>query len=246
MPADTAATVVAQAALAAGHALLTLSAPAVARLATAGQFAMLRCSDGWDPYLRRPLPFLRLGGETVSFLFSPGDPGLAWLARRRLGDAVSLAGPFGRGFALHPATRRLLLVAAGEPLAPLLAFAGQALDAHISVSLAARATQVAGLASIIPEAVEVASIPAEAEGEPWGTIAALLPWADQVAAAGPADALRHLAHLGRAPRPGLVQCYADAPIACGLGWCGSCLTELRRGSRRACTSGPVFDLTELV
>ncbi len=242
-PIEVTGTIVAQAALPGGRILLTVSAAALARLAAPGQFAMLRCADGWDPYLRRALPFSRLDGETVSFLFAPADPGLVWLARRHLGDPVSIIGPLGRGFDLQPATRRLLLIALGEPIAPLLALASRALQAQVSVSLLAGVTVVEGLASIIPEAVELATAPTAGI---CGPAADLLPWADQVAAAGPAAEMQCLAHLGRTPRPGFVLCYLERHIACGLGWCGACLTEVRRGARRACSSGPVFDLTELV
>lgn len=234
--------VLALAGLPGGRCLLTVGAPNVARLAGPGQFAMLRCADGLDPYLRRPLPFLRAGDESVSFLFTTEEPGLAWLARRRLGDSISLIGPLGRGFDLQPGTRRLLLLAAGEPLAPLLALAGRALAAGASVSLAATEALASGLAPIIPEAVELALANTDLRELARG----LLPWADQAAAAGPVGELQRLAQLPIALRPGLVQCYVQAAIACGLGWCGGCLTGLRRVQRRACTAGPVFDLTDLI
>lgn len=246
MPAgETAGTVVAQATLPGGRHLLAVAAPEIARLAAPGQFAMLRAADGLDPYLRRALPFARMSADALWFLFTPDEPGLAWLGRRRLGDQVSLLGPLGHGFDLLPGTRHLLLVAAGEPVAPLLALADRALAAQVSVTLAASETFLGAWASIMPEALELAPAP---DGHPqalWDVVAGLLPWADQVAAAGAADELRHLAHLGRPARPGRVQCYVRAPIACGLGWCGSCVTGLRRGPRRACTGGPVFDLVDL-
>lgn len=238
-------TVIAQAALPGGRRLLAVSAPGVARLAGPGQFAMLRAADGLDPYLRRALPFARVSGDALWFLFVPDEPGLAWLARRPLGDPVNLLGPLGGGFDLLPGTRHLLLVAAGEPVAPLLALADRALAAQMSVTLAASETFLGAWASIMPEALELAAAPAGHEQALWDVVAGLLPWADQVAAAGAADELRPLSHLGRPARLGRVQCYVRAPIACGLGWCGSCLTELRRGPRRACTGGPVFDLIDL-
>jgi len=243
MPAvEAAGTVVAQATLPGGRHLLAVSVPEVARVAAAGQFAMLRAGDGLDPYLRRALPFAHISGEVVSFLFAADDPGLAWLARRRLGDPVGLLGPLGRGFELGRGIRHLLLVAAGEPVAPLLALAGQALARQVSVNLAGSETLLAPLVSIIPEAVEWAPAPA---GTSWEPPAELLLWADLVAASGPPDELRRLLAAGRGFGAGRVQCYVPAPIACGLGWCGACLTELRRGPRRACTGGPVFDLTDL-
>ena len=98
-------------------------------------------------------------------------------------------------------------------------------------------------AAIVPEAVEVI---VEGPDLPWDRLGALLRWADQAAVAGLEADLRRLAGLSEGLRPGRVQCYAGAHLACGLGWCGSCLIEARRGPRRACTSGPVFDLTELI
>jgi len=243
MPAlEMAGTVVGQATVAGGRQLLVVSAPEVAPLAGAGQFALLRAGDGLDPYLRRALPFARLSGDLASFLFLPEDPGLAWLARRRVGDPVDLIGPLGRGFDLWRATRHLLLVAGGEPIAPLLAVADRALAERVSVTLAASETFLRPLVSMIPDAVELAPMPA---GAPFPIPAELLLWADQVLAAGPADELCRLLEPARALGAGRVLCYIQAPIACGLGWCGSCLTELRRGPRRVCTGGPVFDLSDL-
>lgn len=232
--------------LAGGRFLLTLAAGEVARPAGPGQFAMLRCSDEHDPYLRRALPFLHASGDTTSFLFAAAEPGLAWLSRRQLDDRVSLIGPLGNGFALEPGTRRLLLATEGGPVAPLLALAGLALSREVSVSLALGATMAAELAAIIPEAVELLPAPAEDEGAVWRLLGETLPWADQVAVVGrQAEVLPLAQHLAARPA-GFVQCYIDAPRACGLGWCGSCLAETRRGPRRTCTSGPVFDLGELV
>lgn len=241
-PIEVEATVVGRAEPAAGQHLLTLAAGQLCRLGAPGRFAMVRCSDGWDPYLRRPLPFLRLAGEAASFLFQATDRGLAWLARRALGDRVSLIAPLGHGFGLQPGTRRLLLATERGPLAPLLALADAALAAEVSVSLALAPAMAAQLAPLIPEAVEL--LPAE-EGAVWPLAAAHLAWADQVALAGTGAELAPLQDWAAARPDGTVQCYVDAPMACGLGWCGSCLAETHRGPRRTCVSGPVFDLTEL-
>lgn len=234
--------VIGRAELPGGSRLLALTARDVARQVQPGQFAMLRCASGWDPYLRRALPFLRAAGDTVSFLFAPTDPGLVWLAGRALGETVSLLGPLGQGFVLEPGTRRLLLAATNGPLAPLLALADLALARDVSVSLVLEAGAASGLATLIPQAVELAVAP---PGAVWSAAAGMLAWADQVAVAGPAEELRSLAALCAPLRSAFVQCYLQAPIACGLGWCGSCLAETRRGPRRTCTGGPVFDLREL-
>ena len=240
------APVVAHAQLPGERYLLTLAAPDLARAAEPGQFAMLRCAAGWDPYLRRALPFLRTDGATVSFLFEPSDLGLSWLAGRALGASVSLLGPLGRGFALAPTTRHLLLADVGGPVAPLLALVNSAAARQLSVVLVIEGTAAAGLASIIPEAVELVTVTGGDKGALREALERLLPWADQVAVAGPEEAVRGLASLDAARRPALVQCYVAAPLVCGVGWCGSCLTETRRGTRRTCVRGPVFELNDLV
>ena len=255
-PVEVMGAVVARAELPGGRHLLSLAAGELARAAAPGQFALLRCTDGREPYLRRALPYLRSSGEVVSFLFQAADPGLEWLARRALGEPVSLIGPLGRGFALHPGTRRLLLAALGGPVAPLLALANLALAAEIGVSLAVDAALATDLAPIIPEAVEMLAAPLDGgtglpgapapPGTVWGIDAGMLAWADQVAVAGPPERLARLAQLDGVLRPGFVQCYVEAPMACGLGWCGSCLAGTRRGLRRVCVGGPVFDLRELI
>ena len=37
----------------------------------------------------------------------------------------------------------------------------------------------------------------------------------------------------------------EGPIVCGVGACGVCAVELRKGMRMLCSDGPVFDLRDL-
>lgn len=239
-PLETEAVVTGRAQLGGGRHLITMAAPEVARTATPGQFAMLRCAEGWDPYLRHALPFLHLEEESVSFLFARDDPGLDWLARRSLGERVSLIGPLGRGFDLRRGIRRLLLATVTGPVGPLLGLAARALAMDVSVSLILEPRAARDLAAIVPGAVEV--VPASAASL-WEVAAGQLAWADQVAIAAPVEGLPR---WGGPALSGKVQCFVEQRLACGLGWCGSCLTDTRRGPRRVCTGGPVFDLRELV
>jgi len=227
--------VVTQAELARGQTLVTVAAPELARLSAPGQFAMLRRPGRWDPYLRTALPFLRCGEDTVSFLME-GEERLA------LGDTLDLIGPLGHGFALGAGVRRLLLIAAGGPAAPLLALADRLLaaDAQASVTLVCTAALARDLAPLFAPAVEVITAPA-----PSREAVRLLPWADLTAVSGPREGLRTLSDALPVRRAGCVQCYLPLALGCGLGWCGSCLTETQRGPRRGCVGGPVFDLMEL-
>ena len=223
------------------HCLLSLEADALGVTAVPGQYAMVRCSARHDPYLRRALPFLSARGARMSFLFPTRDAGLHLLSRQPLGTGVDLLAPLGRGFALPPAARHLLLASEEGPLAPLLFLADAALSRDVAVTLAL-GSGLQPLAGLVPGAVELAATTVDA----WTATAELLPWADQVAVAGDMEAMRTLAACVPGLRPGLVQAWLEAPMACGIGSCGACVAELRRGPRRTCVAGPVFDLTEIV
>jgi len=77
-----------------------------------------------------------------------------------------------------------------------------------------------------------------------------LAWADQVCAALPDEQTPALRDAIRAARyrwaRGFASALLEGPIICGVGTCGACTTELRKGPRLLCTEGPVFDLRDVV
>jgi len=77
----------------------------------------------------------------------------------------------------------------------------------------------------------------------------LLTWADQLCAALPEDQLAQLAEALRTVKyrweRGFASALLEAPLVCGLGACGVCAVETRKGQRLACVDGPVFDLRDL-
>lgn len=235
------AIIAARAELPGGFCLLNLAASGWPTAITPGQFAMARCAEGYDPYLRRPLPFAGAHGDTVSFLFPTKDAGQQWLAQRPLGTKVDLLAPLGNAFPLPPTTRHLLLASEDGPLAPLFFLAERALERDVAVTLAL-GPALQELTPVVPQVVELA----EVQESVWPVVSHLLSWADQVAVAGDLEALHNLAGLLPNVRPGTVYAWLEAPMGCGVGSCGSCISELRCGPRRVCVAGPVFDLTDLV
>jgi NAD(P)H-flavin reductase len=192
-----------------------------------------------------------------------------------VGETLELIAPVGNGFALDPATRRLLLVAAAARLAPLIALAHEASQKQIAVSLLVHSADVrhgaqddADLAAWLSE-----MLPLDVEYQVAAELSAVLPglvgWADQLCAAGDAELyalLKGSAGLeGRmravGGRPhgsrttardtgsvlpaGFAQVIVAPLMACGFGACQGCAVETARGMRLACVDGPVFDLGEL-
>lgn len=100
--------------------VLRLQAPRCAARATPGSFVHLSCDD--DIPMRRPLSIMRAdaGAGWIDVLFKIVGPGLAALARRKVGDTLSVLGPIGHGFTLDPSRPRALLIGGGVGIPPLV------------------------------------------------------------------------------------------------------------------------------
>ena len=232
---------------------LHLLAEAVARAAQPGQFVMALRREGYDPYLRVAVPLHKIGAETVALLLDERDAAQRPLAARGVGERLDLLGPFGQGFALSSGARELLLIAQGLDIAPLVPLAEQAIAEGRRVAVLAATPEREHLfpTELLPRDVEYHGLVA---GEGWllgcrELCTDMLAWADQVCAAGPPALYRDLYQLvAREPvrlRAGFVHCWQPGQIACGMGLCLACAVETRRGMRRTCTDGPVFDLLDL-
>lgn len=100
--------------------VLRLQAPRCAARATAGSFVHLSCDD--DIPMRRPLSIMRAdaGAGWIDVLFKIVGPGLAALARRKIGDTLSVLGPIGHGFTLNPSRPRALMIGGGVGIPPMI------------------------------------------------------------------------------------------------------------------------------
>jgi dihydroorotate dehydrogenase electron transfer subunit len=68
---------------------------------------------------------------------------------------------------------------------------------------------------------------------------------EQIFACGPADMYRAMAGLDWL-KDKSVQVSLEARMGCGFGCCFGCTIETRRGSKRVCKDGPVFQLGDLL
>lgn len=227
-----------------------------ARQCQPGQFFLLRCGAGWPPYLRRALFPAAIGEQTVTFWGDPErDERFRWLASWPVGRPLDLWGPLGRGFSVHGQQRRLVLVAEGQTVIPLLALIEPQLARQGSVGLFLQASTASELlpSAMLPPDVEYYTATGDGSAGQQRNLdemlAKALAWADLVCAAGSTGFLRRLRSqiertrfaLGR----GFAQVLAPVSLPCGVGACLGCLVAAGRGWHRACVRGPVFDLIEL-
>ena len=247
---------------------LTLNAPDLARGVRAGQYLLVRCAEtgSYDPLLRRPL-FVAAAQPAlgqIGLLYEPAERGLAWLARGRAGDTLDVLGPFGQPFVTDRGTRNLLLIGAGPALAALLLLAHQATGRGCAVALLAGGTTADLLPPpfLLPGEIEYQSFaglqiadfrlqtgPASSQS-PVSNLQSAIGWADQICAALPNDQLSALVAEVRAVKyrwdRGFASAVLEGPLVCGVGACGACAVELRRGTRMLCSDGPVFDLRDVM
>jgi len=99
---------------------LRVRAPEIARHAKAGSFAHITC-DPQRP-MRRPISIMRVRPESgeVDFLYKALGEGTALLAKRQIGETLSILGPIGKPFELHSARPRPLLIGGGVGMPPMV------------------------------------------------------------------------------------------------------------------------------
>jgi dihydroorotate dehydrogenase electron transfer subunit len=232
--------------------LVWLDAPAIAELARPGQFVMVRCGEGHDPLLRRPLSIHRVdstGG--VALLFEVVGRGTSWLSGRAEGDIVDLMGPLGSGFLVKPAAKNLLLVAGGIGMAPLAFLAEEAtrLGRTVTVLPGAQTAALLYPADSLPQISIVEGSTDDGSAGMKGLVTSrideFIGQADQVFACGPSAMYQSMARLDCLKKKS-VQVSLEERMACGLGACYGCTVKTRNGLKQVCQDGPVFNLADIV
>jgi dihydroorotate dehydrogenase electron transfer subunit len=100
--------------------ILRLRSPRCAQRAAAGMFVHLRCSD--DLPMRRPLSIMRADAAAgwIEVLYKALGIGSRLLAKVQPGQPVSVLGPIGKGFSVHPARPRVLAIGGGVGIPPMV------------------------------------------------------------------------------------------------------------------------------
>ncbi len=114
------AAILSHAACAGEQYILRLKAPHCAARARAGSFVHIQCDDLLP--MRRPLSIMRAdaGAGWLELLYRAVGHGTRRLAQRQVGEHLSLLGPIGRPFQLHPQRHRPLLIGGGVGIPPMI------------------------------------------------------------------------------------------------------------------------------
>jgi dihydroorotate dehydrogenase electron transfer subunit len=114
------ARVISQLAYDAEQFVIRLAAPKCATQAAPGTFAHLTC-DVTIP-MRRPLSIMRADAQSgwIEILYKVVGAGLHALAAKKAGERVSVLGPIGKPFMVHPERPRVLLIGGGVGIPPMV------------------------------------------------------------------------------------------------------------------------------
>jgi dihydroorotate dehydrogenase electron transfer subunit len=236
-----------------GRFLLGAHAPEIAEAALPGQYVMVRCGEGWEMPLRRPLSVHRVTSDgRLALLFAVVGRGTEWIAQRMEGDPLDLLGPLGNGFELRPDARNLLLVAGGIGIAPLVALAEYAVERERTVTLLIgdRTSACVYPGRLLPGGVSTVVATEDGSAGERGMATDLLPGlareADQVFACGPLPMYRSMAGMQGEGGGRSTQVLLEVVLGCGVGACLGCTVQTRQGQRLVCRDGPVFELGDIL
>jgi dihydroorotate dehydrogenase electron transfer subunit len=100
--------------------VIRVEAPKCAARAEPGSFAHVTVDAGIP--MRRPLSIMRADARAgwIEMLYKVVGSGLHVLAARKAGDTLSVLGPIGKGFTLHPDKPRTLLIGGGVGIPPMV------------------------------------------------------------------------------------------------------------------------------
>ena len=274
MPVDLDAAVIANSRLSADYNVVSLAAPAIAALASPGQFVMVKAARGTDPLLRRPFSIFEVlrdpSGETigVSILNKRIGVGTGRLYEVEPGARLAVLGPLGRPFEPVAPPAEAWMIAGGVGLAPFLTLAEALREAGTSATLFYGARRSSELYYVDTfEQLGVRTVLATEDGSRGmrGYVTAALADALQARqgssggsssaalklyACGPTRMMEAVAKLAAAHR-----CPCDVSLeqtmGCGLGGCYSCVVPARDRHQtphfvRSCIDGPVLDATRIV
>ncbi len=250
---------------------MALDAPYVARMAKPGQFVQIRCSDGLEPFLRRPFSIHRVKGQgtmtkEIEILYEVVGKGTEILAGKKEGDFIDVLGPLGKGFTLPRKTKderrttncepRAIIIAGGIGSAPLVYLAEELAREKIkTVVLIGAKTKDLILCEKDFKNISREVYVSTDDGTYGchGFVSRLFHnilktsetrFKTIVYVCGPNGMLRSIAEICQ-ERGFECQVSLEEKMACGMGACLGCAVPTKSGNKLACKDGPVFNAREL-
>jgi dihydroorotate dehydrogenase electron transfer subunit len=255
--------------MASDHFLMTVILPPSFPIPVPGQFVMVRQSGRGEPLLARPLSVYGFQGHgdhaVLELLYRVIGRGTILFSRMKPGDEVALIGPLGKGFTVPSGIRRVLFVAGGVGVAPLIfllqcGFLKEDVEQNREAIfyLGARSADFLVGRERLNGSCDLRLCTDDGSLGYHGPVTGLLkneiegydPKETVLFACGPTPMIQALGGLLK-DNPIPCQVSIEERMACGLGACLGCAVAIqgpggKREYVRVCQEGPVFDLREIL
>jgi len=233
---------------------LRLQAPQIAAAACAGQFVMLQCGTGLDPFLKRPLGINQICAPhgVITCVYRVVGRGTGLLSDLAVGSEITVLGPCGQPWP-QPKEAKAVIIGGGMGIAPLLPLA-EDLAARGNTEIYLGANTSDELFALVDFAkcgsLRVATLDGTAGVK--GFVTDLLP-ADlsgmEIFSCGPMPMMKAVAALAAQQN---ITCWLslEEHMGCGIGTCMGCVRPIKENDqifyKRVCREGPVFNALEVV
>jgi dihydroorotate dehydrogenase electron transfer subunit len=233
---------------------MTVESEYIAGNAVAGQFVNIKCCDGTQALLRRPISICSVDRCNGSYdiLFQKKGGGTGLLALKKPGDRLDVLGPLGNGFGLDVKYGRIAVIGGGIGIFPLLFVLNESRAVTKRAYLGFRTRKLVVLENEFKAGSSTLEITTDdgSYGE-HGFITDLLKRDilsekfDMIYACGPTPMLRKVIE---AANENDIRCQVsmEQRMGCGFGAClvCACKTHVENGDwqySHVCKDGPIFD-----
>jgi len=244
---------------------MTMSSEFISKNALPGQFVNIKCCEGEQALLRRPVSICQLdrGNGTYDILFQKKGTGTALLTCKKSGDRLDVLGPLGNGFDLNEKYQRIAVVGGGIGVFPLLFLLQESKAAYKNAYLGFRSADLIVLEKEFGRSAT--SLKIATDDGSYGThgyITEILKkdllscHYDMIYACGPTVMLSTIARI--ADESG-TQCQVslEQRMGCGFGACliCACKTKIKSDAvdkdgqwhySHVCKDGPVFNSKDVI
>ncbi|MBC7330560.1 dihydroorotate dehydrogenase electron transfer subunit [bacterium] len=228
--------------------LIRLFAPDIARNCQPGQFLNLRCSQLYDPLLRRPISIFDADKDKgeISLLIKIVGKGTNLLSRIEEGDKLDVLGPLGNSFPKDD-FRNPLLVAGGIGIAPLYFLAKNLI--HPTFIWGAKSEREFFLLDELRKSSRLFLFTEDGsfgeKGLATDKLSSLSRGHDVIFACGPVPMLKEVVRIAKEIYiPSFIS--LEERMACGFGACLGCAVRTKRGYKILCKDGPILPGEEVV
>ena len=236
----------------------TIASEYISENARAGQFVNIKCCEGVNALLRRPISICRVDRKENSFdvIFQVKGNGTELLSNKQAGDEIDLIAPLGNGFDLNEDYKNVLVVGGGIGVFPLLGLLEESTTSKKTAVLGFRNKDFVVLENEFKKAsnelvltTDDGSYGKKGFVTEYTEKALLSDKIDMIYACGPTPMLKAIKQLAQKYS---VPCQVsmEERMGCGIGACLVCACKTKYGDEweysHVCSDGPVFNATEIM